>query len=76
MLIRCKQCQDEKPITAFYKDGKRADGTPRYRKECKECYVVNRAGNKKEAAKSVSEPPKLTKLQSTIEYPDDEWSPK
>lgn len=38
----CGNCGKQKPIEAFYKDGKYRDGTTRYRRDCKECYKATR----------------------------------
>lgn len=34
----CGICGKLKPIDSFYKNGKRLDGRPRYRRDCKTCY--------------------------------------
>lgn len=38
----CSNCQQEKPVDEFYKDGKDSQGNPKYRRDCKECYRVTR----------------------------------
>ena len=38
----CGTCGELKPVTDFYRDGKDKDGTPRYRRDCKECYKITR----------------------------------
>lgn len=34
----CGTCKELKPLSAFYKDGKTAEGKAKYRRDCKECY--------------------------------------
>lgn len=38
----CSNCEETKPVSEFYKDGKDSDGNDKYRRDCKECYRVNR----------------------------------
>lgn len=38
----CSACGELKPVEAFYKDGKDSHGKVRYRRDCRECYKVQR----------------------------------
>ncbi len=38
----CGTCNELKPLTEFYKDGKDTEGNYRYRRDCKECYKNTR----------------------------------
>lgn len=38
----CGTCGELKPVEAFYKDGRGSKGNIRYRRDCKECYKVQR----------------------------------
>lgn len=38
----CSTCEESKPVSEFYKDGTDADGDPKYRRDCKDCYRVTR----------------------------------
>lgn len=38
----CGTCMATKPNEEFYKDGKRPDGTYKYRRDCKDCYRITR----------------------------------
>ncbi|MNU34874.1 hypothetical protein D3C71_234600 [compost metagenome] len=38
----CGTCLERLPVTKFYRDGKDADGSEKYRRDCKECYRKNR----------------------------------
>ena len=40
----CRSCGIEKPVTEFYKDGKR-NGKVCYRADCKDCYKSTRMLN-------------------------------
>ena len=42
----CGTCGQRKPVTEFYKDGKR-NGKVRYRRDCKDCYKVTRVFERK-----------------------------
>ena len=39
----CGTCNQCKPVSEFYKDGRNSAGEIRYRRDCKECYNVTRA---------------------------------
>lgn len=38
----CGSCEELKPLSEFYKDGKDNHGNVKYRRDCKECYKVTR----------------------------------
>lgn len=38
----CGTCNEQKPLSDFYRDGKDKDGKIRYRRDCKECYTETR----------------------------------
>lgn len=38
----CGNCGELKPVEEFYRDGKDHKGRVRYRRDCKECYKVQR----------------------------------
>lgn len=38
----CSNCEENKPVSEFYKDGKDSDGNDKYRRDCKDCYRVTR----------------------------------
>lgn len=38
----CGCCGETKPISEFYKDGTKPDGSVRYRRDCKQCYQTVR----------------------------------
>lgn len=41
----CGTCGELKPLSEFYRDGKDADGEPKYRRDCKQCYKDTRIQN-------------------------------
>lgn len=41
----CGTCGELKPLNEFYRDGKDADGEPKYRRDCKQCYKDTRIQN-------------------------------
>lgn len=43
----CGNCGELKPVEAFYKDGKDSRGNVRYRRDCKECYKIQRINEAK-----------------------------
>lgn len=43
----CGECGESKTMDDFYKDGKNPDDSPRYRRDCKECYNIKRKRVKK-----------------------------
>lgn len=49
----CGTCGELKPVEAFYKDGKDSKGNIRYRRDCKECYKVQRIMGAKMKEKKV-----------------------
>lgn len=44
-MRRCVFCGEFKPIAAFPKNGRLADGTPAHRQDCKTCYNIRRHEN-------------------------------
>lgn len=43
VMRTCGACLvDKDASTEFYKDGKDAEGNPKYRRDCKDCYRVTR----------------------------------
>ena len=38
----CGTCGELKPVEAFYKDGKDSKGNVRYRRDCRDCYKMQR----------------------------------
>ena len=38
----CGTCNELKPLSEFYKDGKDSSGSVRYRRDCKQCYKRTR----------------------------------
>ena len=43
----CGNCNTEKPVEEFYKDGTDSKGNPKYRRDCKPCYRVTRLSSRK-----------------------------
>jgi hypothetical protein len=43
----CGNCLERKPVDRFYKDGYDAEGGPRYRRDCKDCYRVTRLSSRR-----------------------------
>jgi hypothetical protein len=39
---KCGCCDEDLPLSAFYKDGEDAHGETKYRRDCKECYKATR----------------------------------
>ena len=59
----CRSCGIEKPVTDFYKDGKR-NGKVCYRADCKDCYkstrmlnAARKSGGGKDEGKTYMPPP-------------------
>ena len=50
----CGTCGMLKPVEAFYKDGHDSNGNTRYRRDCKECYKVQRILEAKMKEKKVA----------------------
>jgi hypothetical protein len=40
---KCGNCEEEKPVTEFYRDGEDPDGNTKYRRDCKLCYKITRS---------------------------------
>ena len=38
----CGTCGELKPLDAFYRDGRDSHGNVRYRRDCRECYKIQR----------------------------------
>ena len=51
----CGCCEERKPVSAFYRDGKDNNGKVRYRRDCKDCYRVTRLRSRR--AKRTPPPP-------------------
>ncbi|MNH03674.1 hypothetical protein D3C79_629430 [compost metagenome] len=50
----CGTCLERKSTKHFYRDGKDNDGCDKYRRDCKDCYRINRLHSRR--AKRLPEP--------------------
>ena len=50
----CSACGELKPVKEFYKDGLDSHGNVRYRRDCKECYKIQRMLEAKMKEKKVA----------------------
>ena len=69
----CSFCGEKLPISMFAKNGTAADGTPRYRDDCKTCYNVRRRENatKKRHSDFVGSMKRRGEVE--VSYTHDEW---
>lgn len=49
---KCGCCEEDKPVSEFYRDGTTPEGVVKYRRDCKECYKQTRISELKNKKKS------------------------
>jgi hypothetical protein len=54
----CGTCGKHKPFSEFYKDGFDRHGKPKFRRDCKECYRIQRLHDRNLKKKAVKQPQK------------------
>lgn len=70
---RCAFCGKVLPLDAFAKNGKAADGTQRYRDDCKTCYNIRRKENANKKRHSDFVGGMKRRGESNVEYTHQQW---
>lgn len=73
LVRRCSFCGEEKPIEAFPKNGYFADGSQKYRDDCKTCYNIRRRENATKKRHTDFVGGMKRRGESDLEYTHQQW---